>query len=184
MGPQVRRSRRAPFRPSRRAGAWRVLVAATLVALLGGCQLIAGTAETVSRINQRTGALDVSINLEGERGQTVRVEYGTEQADAEAVRAEADDVAEVVWDDLPVHVERVILEPRGAPAGVEAVTYERAELESRFGARDPDLDEDVRGAVAPVVLGAVVILLVAGLATAVLATILTRRHYGRERSRG
>lgn len=161
-------SRRAPRSRSR----WpTLLVVAVLAVVTAGCQTVVGTTATVRSIQQETGALDVQVRAPDPTGDEVVVRYSSRHSQPQEVRAEAERVAQVLWRELPLHFDRAVLEPRGAPAGVDEVVYPRDELQEQFGPRDSDLDQSLLEAIAPFLLAALAVLVL----VVVLVVVLVRR---------
>lgn len=148
-----------------------VSVLAVLAVLTAGCQTVVGTTETVRSIQQEVGALDVQVVTPDPSGERVVVRYSSQHSDEQAVRAEAERVAEVTWRELPLQFDRAVLEPRGAPAGVQTVSYSREELQQQFGPRDPALDQGLLEAVARFDVAALVVIIL----VIVLVVVLLRR---------
>ncbi len=160
----------AARRPWRRA----MIVVGALVLLAAGCGVVRGTVSTVQALD-KAGFGAPSIKLRTGDRFVITVEKDTEDLDAAAVEA-----AGVVWHNLPLPVERLEVTCGNGFGGRGRFSADRAELEQRFGARDPDLDRgfqesDVR-TFALVGLGLFVMgLLVLG-GIVVLVVVLVRRN--------
>jgi hypothetical protein len=122
--------RRAPTR--RRA----LVLLAAAAFLLAGCELATGTVRTASEL-QRTGISDPNLNYDGG---TATLDYDPDPAPLVA-RAEQDRAAEVIWENLPFRIERIVVRPDGGL--VSDREYSRAELEQALGPRPAGLDRSV-----------------------------------------
>ncbi|MCP2199898.1 hypothetical protein [Lentzea flava] len=143
-----------------------VLLCATLV----GCAAIADLATLQTRI-QDAGYTNVSLYH--------RSNNGTDLLEITASGSGPDQVAEIVWDTYPEHVDHVTITLNGTRKD-----YSEADLRSAFGERQvtekPDDDTDVmKSLIRWLIVGAVVVLLlVAGLI--ILIVVLVRRSRRRK----
>jgi len=142
--------------------------------VLAGCGLVQGTLDTV-RALQKAGFSSARIQTGDRDVFVVGVRKDTEDLDAAAQEA-----AGVVWRKLPLRVERLEVTCDNGFGGKGRFSASRAELEQRFGTRDPALDRgfqqsDLRTVL--IVLGALVVvgLLVLGGIIA-LVVVLVRRN--------
>ncbi len=151
------------------------MAAAALAALvIAGCGLAEGFVSTVEELDKAGfGAPDVEVD--GRDAYRVRV-----TKDVEDLSAAAADAASVVWRELPLGIERLEVVCTNGFGGEGTYTADRAELERRFGPRDPSLDEgfqesDLR-TIGLVVLGLFLGGLVVLAAIVVLIVVLVRRN--------
>jgi len=125
---------------------------------LGGCSVLQATYPTSQALDEE-GFRSAAFK-EGD-GDTWVV---TVEKDVDDLDAGAADAAGVVWRELPYRVERLEVRCGNGFGGKGAFEAERAELERRFGARDPDLDRGPEGwsasAITAVLIGLVVVGLV------------------------
>ena len=148
-----------------------VALAALVVA---GCSLATGFVSTVEELDAAGfGSADVEVDS----GDSYRVRV---TKDTEDLSAAAADAAGVVWRELPVRIERLSVVCTNGFGGEGTYTADRAELERRFGPRDPELDEgfeesDAR-TVALVILGLFLGGLVVLAGIVVLIYVLVRRN--------
>jgi hypothetical protein len=150
---------------------WLAVVAVTAVAL-GGCDLATGTVRTVSRLRD-AGIRNPQLNVEN---QTASLAYDSDVGPLQRA-AEEDRAALIIWQNLPVEIQRIAVQPRGGVFDDTRV-YPRALLEARFGPRPAGLDKrpgDIaRRVVLGVSLGALVLLVLA-VVIIVLVVRATRR---------
>jgi len=148
-----------------------------LALVLGGCSLARGFVSTVRALDKAgfgTPGIEVSS------GDSVRVTVSKDAEDLDAAAAEA---AGVVWRELPLRIEELRVTCNNGFGGSGVFTADRAELERRFGPRDPDLDKgfqesDARTAVVVVLaLFGGGLLVLAGIV--VLIVVLVRHNRGR-----
>lgn len=189
LGPRSQRSLRSAGRAPRighqlrsladwrRAG--KVLAAlAMFVVVATSCGVVRGAVSTIRALDK--AGFDAA-NIEFGENDTFRV---TVEKDTEDLHAAATEAAGVVWRELPLRIEGLEVTCGNGFGGKGTFAADRASLEQRFGARDPDLDRgiedrDVR-TVALVVLGMFVLgLLVLG-AILVLVFVLIRRSRSRQ----
>lgn len=143
-----------------------VLLCATLV----GCAAIADLASLQTRV-QDAGYRNVSLYH--------RSHNGTDLLEITASGSDPDQVAEIVWDTYPEHVDKVSITLNGTEK-----VYSEADLRDAFGERQvtekPDDDADVmKSLVKWLIIGAVVFLLfVVGLI--ILIVVLVRRSRRRK----
>ncbi len=149
------------------------LVACALMLALAGCGVVQGFVSTVRALD-RAGFGTPDIQVDSGDSYRITVEKDTEDLDAAAAEA-----AGVVWRELPLRIERLEVSCGNGYGGRGVYTADRPELERRFGARDPALDEGVRKGdlrtVALVLIGLFVggLLVLAGIV--VLVVVLIRR---------
>ena len=121
---------------ARRAG---LVLAGVLLAVLAGCGVVRGTIGTVRALNDAGfGIPEIQLDAEDD-GVRVSVEKDTEDLPAGAAEA-----AEVVWDNLPLRIERMEVICTNGFGGRGTFEADRTELERRFGSRDPALDEGLQ----------------------------------------
>lgn len=144
-----------------------------LMLALAGCGVVQGFVSTVRALD-RAGFGTPDIQVDSGDSYRVTVEKDTEDLDAAAAEA-----AGVVWRELPLRIEHLEVSCGNGYGGRGVYDADRAELERRFGARDPALDEGVRKGdlrtVALVLIGLFVggLLVLAGII--VLVVVLIRR---------
>jgi hypothetical protein len=153
---------RAPIR--RRALAMLVAAAAFLLA---GCELATGTIRTATELEQ-AGVSNPNLNYDGG---TATLDYDPDPAPL-AARAEQDRAAQIIWENLPFRIERIVVRPDGGL--VPSREYSRAELEQALGPRPADLDRSVEDIARRATLIAAVVALVV-LALIVLVIVLVVR---------
>ncbi|HWD44136.1 MAG TPA: hypothetical protein VHM23_10590 [Actinomycetota bacterium] len=156
----------APHRsaPTRRRAL--VLLAAAAF-LLAGCELATGTVRTASEL-QRAGISNPNLNY---NGGTARLSYDPDPDPLEA-RTEQDRAAQIIWENLPFRIERIVVSPDGGL--VPSRDYSRQELEQELGPRPADLDRSVEDIARRATLIAAVVALVA-LALIILVIVLVVR---------
>jgi hypothetical protein len=132
-----------------RAARAAVATVVALVAVLatGSCTMVNGLRDTQSSL-AAAGFADVRVDPARNAGSAIvlDVRYRTAAAAREAVTAEHLRAAEIVWREAPLRFDRVRVRATNEPAtcaGRCGVELARAELQDRFGARDPGLDQDV-----------------------------------------
>ena len=157
----------------------RALVALVVVALVlaaAGCGVIRGAVS----MGQELGKAGFGTpNVEMRSGDTIVV---TVEKDAEDLDAAAQEAAGLVWRKLPLPIERLEVTCENGFGGEGTFAADRAELEQRFGARDPELDRgfqdgDLR--TVGLVLGALFVgglLVLGGVLTLVLVLIRRSRR--------
>ncbi|HYY78289.1 MAG TPA: hypothetical protein VFD04_03780, partial [Actinomycetes bacterium] len=149
---------------------WRWLAALILAALvLGGCDLASGTIRTVSRLRD-AGIDNPDLNVHNRNADLV---YDSSAGPLERL-AEEDRAAQVIWENLPLEVQQVTVQPRGNGLFDNPRVYPRAVLETRFGPRPAGLDKSPAEIVRRVVVGVSVGVLVL-LALVVLIIVLVVR---------
>lgn len=155
------------------------LVLAAVLLVGAGCGAVGGVVRgTVSTIRRLDDKGFDSPQIQPRGGDVVLVTVTTK--DSEDLDAAAVEAARVVWGNLPLRVGRLEVTCKNGFGGRGAYQADRAELEQRFGARDPALDEgfdsvDPRTVV--IVVGALVLgglLILVGLI--VLVVLLVRRN--------
>lgn len=143
----------------------RLALLVLLCATLAGCAAIADLAALQTRI-ESAGYQNVTLHH--------RSDNGTDLLQIRASGPDPDQVAEIVWNTYPEHVDEVSITLDGT-----ATTYSEAELRDAFGERQvtekPDDDTDVMKSVVKwLIIGAVAFaLLVVGLI--ILIVVLVRR---------
>jgi hypothetical protein len=163
-----------PARRDRAATRWRRLVLiATVIALLAGCELATGQVRTETELRQ---AGIRNLNLQYDEG-VATLEYEADSNPLEA-RAEQDRAAEVIWRNLPFQIDRITVISQGG--GLESRRdYPRALLEQRLGPRPAGLDRTAadiaRRAVLIAVVVAVVVLVLVVLIIVLVVRAVRRR---------
>jgi hypothetical protein len=161
------------------------LVALVLVGLaLAGCSVVRGAVSTITALD-RAGFK--ASNVQPGDG-TDAWEVTVEKKDAEDLDAAAAEAAGVVWHKLPLRIERLRVSCGNGFGGKGTFEADRAELERRFGARNPDLDRGIQDRdlriVALVLIGLVVVGLVVLAGIVILVVVLVRRSRRRNRPPG
>jgi hypothetical protein len=160
-----------------------VLVAVGLLAMLvSACGVVKGTVTTIRELD-RAGFTSAQIQVLETDSYQVSV-----RKDAEDLNAAAVDAARVVWERLPLRVERLEVTCNNGFGGSGRFAADREELEQRFGPRDPDLDRglqesDFRTA-GLVLVGLFVLGLVVLAGIIVLVLLLIRRSKRRKPPQG
>ena len=163
---------------NRRLGLGLCLLALALALVVGGCSLAKGLVSTGEELGKAGfGAADFEVDS----GDRFRV---TVTKDTEDLPAAATEAAAVVWRELPLRIEGLEVACTNGFGGRGTFRADRAELERRFGPRDPALDEgfqesDVRTVVVVVialVLGGLVVL--AGVVVLIVVLVRRNRHRG------
>jgi len=149
-----------------------------LLAVVAGCGVIRGTVSTLRALDKSGFGAPGIRTLGGDR-YSVTVEKNTEDLDIAAVEA-----AGVVWRNLPFRIERLEVACGNGFGGKGRYAADRAELEQRFGARDPDLDRgfqksDIR--TVAIVIGALVVVGLVVLAGIVVLVLVLVRNSRRRR---
>jgi hypothetical protein len=117
---------------------WRTLVLVALAAaVLTGCDLATGTVRTATEL-QEAGIDNPNLNYDGG---TATLDYDADPNPLEA-RAEQDQAARIIWENLPFQIERIVVTSDGG-AFPSRRDYPRAVLEQAFGPRPADLDRSV-----------------------------------------
>ena len=154
------------------------LVVAAFLLVAAGCGAVEGVVRgTVSTVRLLDDKGFNSPQIQPRGGDVVLVTLTKDSEDLEAAAVEA---AGVVWGNLPLRIERLEVTCKNGFGGRGSYRADRAELEQRFGARDPTLDEGfdtVEPRTVAIVVGAVVLgglLVLAGLI--VLVVVLVRRN--------
>ena len=156
----------------------RLLSAFTLIALLAlagaGCSLAQGFVSTVKELD---AAGFTSADIETAGVDSFRVSVTRDTEDLSTAAAEA---AGVVWRELPVRIERLEVVCTNGFGGEGTYAADRAELEQRFGPRDPALDEGFQESDARTIAVVLLGLFLGGLlilgAIVVLIVVLVRRN--------
>ena len=145
-----------------------------LVLVLAGCGLAKGFLSTVQELD-KAGFGTPDIQLESDDSYRVTVTKDTEDLEAAAVEAAA-----VVWRELPLRVESLEVVCENGFGGRGTFVADRAELERRFGPRDPALDKGFQEDDARIAVAVVLALLLGGLLVlggiVVLIVVLVRRN--------
>lgn len=149
----------------------------TLALVVAGCSLAEGFVSTVTALDEAgfgTG------NIEVDSGDSFTVTVSKDSDDLDAAAAEA---AGVVWRELPLRIDGLEVVCTNGFGGRGTYSADRAELERRFGPRDPALDEGIQESDLRTVAIVVIALFVGGLlllaGIVVLIVILVRRNRGR-----
>ncbi len=153
----------------------RLLAALALVAVAAaGCSLAQGFVSTVNELGA-AGFTSPDIEMEGVDSFRVSVTRDTEDLGTAAAEA-----AGVVWRELPVRIERLEVVCTNGFGGEGTYAADRAELEQRFGPRDPSLDEGFQESDARTIAAVLLGLFLGGLlilgAIVVLIVVLVRRN--------
>jgi hypothetical protein len=152
-----------------------LLAVAVVVVAVPACSVVRGTISTTEALDDagfsiRPGDIDAA---DGDAW-VVRVRKDTEDLTAAAVEA-----AGIVWRELPVRIERLEVTCGNGFGGRGTFAADRAELEQRFGPRDPDLDRGVEDddlrTLALVLVGLLVVGVLALAGLVVLVVVLVRR---------
>jgi hypothetical protein len=117
---------------------WRALALLAVAAVLvAGCELATGTVRTATEL-QRAGIDNPSLDY---NNGVARLSYDADPDPLEA-RTEQDRAAEIIWRNLPFHIERIVVTANGTgfPGRRD---YPRVLLEQRFGPRPARLDRSV-----------------------------------------
>jgi hypothetical protein len=141
-----------------------------LCAALAGCGAIADLAALQTRVKE-AGYTNVSLQH--------RSHNGTDVLEITATGSDPDQIAEIVWDTYPEHVDQVAI----TLSGTQQV-YAEADLRGAFGERQvtekPDDDTDVMKTVVTwLIVGAVVVLLLV-VGAIILIIVLVRRSRRRK----
>lgn len=136
-----------------------------LCAALTGCSAIADLASLQTRI-QDAGYTNVRLHH--------RSTNGTDSVEITASGSDADQVAEIVWDTYPEHIDQLSITLDGVPR-----TYTEADLRDTFGERQvtekPDDDTDVMRSIVTWLIVAVVAFLLLAAGAIILIVVLVRR---------
>jgi len=156
-----------------------VLVAAAFLLVVAGCGAVEGVVRgTVSTIRVLDDKGFDSPQIQPRGGDVVLVTVTAK--DSEDLEAAAIEAAGVVWGNLPLRIKRLEVTCKNGFGGRGSYRANRAELEQRFGARDPTLDEgfdSVEPRTVAIVAGAVILsglVVLAGIV--ILIVVLVRRH--------
>ncbi len=146
--------------------------------LMAGCGVVRGSVSTVRALDDAGfGVPDVQL----EPGDSLRVTVEKDTEDLDAAAAEA---AGLVWRNLPFRIEQLEVTCNNGFGGRAIYQADRAELERRFGARDPALDKGVQASDTRTILIVVAVLLGGGLLVlvgiVVLIVVLIRRSRRRD----
>lgn len=176
--PPLASRRRPPARESVGLG----LVAVLLLAG-AGCGVAKGFLSTVQALDK---AGFTASSVQPGSGDTVVVEVRNK--DAEDLDVAAADAAKVVWQNLPLPIQRLEVTCTNGYGGRGDFAADRAELEQRFGARNPELDRGFEGndlrtaGLVLAVLLVVGLLVLGGIVT--LIVVLTKRARKRNAPQG
>jgi hypothetical protein len=111
--------------------------------LMGGCGRVEASVRTQEALHS-AGLPGSVISVQERGGETsVQVRYNSRAPDQEALQAEQDTAARVVWANATVPLDVVRVTPddnRALGAAAETRVYSRADLTSRFGPRPQGLD--------------------------------------------
>ena len=124
--------------PLRRAAVGLGVITALLLGLVG-CGVARGFISTIRALDEAGFS---ASSVQPESGDRVVVEV---KKDAEDLDVAAADAARVVWENLPLPIERLEVNCTNGFGGEGTFAADRVELERRFGARDPDLDRGLQG---------------------------------------
>ena len=132
------RSPHSTRRPLHRVALGLGVVAALLLGLVG-CGVAKGFISTIRALDEAGFS---ASSVQPESGDTVAVEV---KKDADDLDVAAADAAKVVWENLPLPIERLEVTCTNGFGGEGTYAADRVELERRFGTRDPDLDRGLQG---------------------------------------
>jgi hypothetical protein len=110
-----------------------IAVLALVALLLAGCGVLNAALDMSGRLG-RDGFQDSSVQLNTRNGRdVVEVEFSGHRT----LRGEAaiDRAAEIVWDELPLRFDEIVV-----TGGRDSFSYERRSLEAALGLRNPELD--------------------------------------------
>jgi hypothetical protein len=165
-----------PASRHRRVTRWRALVLlAAAAALLAGCDLATGTVRTATELRE-AGIRNPNLQYDGG---VATLEYDADPNPLEA-RAEQDRAAEVIWENLPFRIDRIVVTADGG-AFPSRREYPRELLERRLGPRSADLDRSVEDIARRATVIAVAVALVV-LAVIILVIVLVVRAVRRRPS--
>ena len=117
---------------------WRALVVVAMAAaVLAGCDLATGTVRTATEL-QEAGISNPNLDYDGG---TATLDYDADPNPLEA-RAEQDRAAEIIWENLPFRIERIVITADGGAFPTRR-EYPRELLEQELGPRPADLDRSV-----------------------------------------
>jgi hypothetical protein len=143
--------------PTRKRTARWLCLAAVAAVLLAGCGTAVGYANTFLKLEEAgINGADLSSG-----GDEVSLAYDSTQEPGDALVAEEDRAAEVLWRNLPLRFSILQVDPRveAAPPRV----YSREELQSRFGPRPSgldqgsgDIEQDARNTFRTIIIGAAI----------------------------
>ncbi len=141
---------------------------------MAGCSLAEGFVSTVRALDRAGfGTPDIEVDS----GDSFRVTVAKDAEDLDAAAAEA---AGVVWRELPLRIEGLEVVCNNGFGGRGTYAADRAELERRFGPRDPALDEGFQESDLRTVAFVVLALFLGGLLVlagiVVLIVVLVRRN--------
>jgi len=145
-----------------------------VVLAVAGCGVARGAFSTAKSLGDAGFA---NPNIEIGSGDSVRVTVTKDTEDLGTAAAEA---ARIVWHKLPLRIEDISVTCSNGFGGRGTFTADRALLESRFGARDPALDEGFQEKDARTAVVVVLVLLGGGLLVlagiVLLIVVLVRRN--------
>jgi hypothetical protein len=158
----------------RTATRWRALVLlAAAGALLTGCDLATGTVRTASEL-QEAGIRNPNLQYDGG---VATLEYDADPNPLE-VRQEQDRAAEIIWENLPFRIDRIVVTSDGGAFPTRR-EYPRALLERELGPRPAGLDrsvEDIARRATLVALAVALVVLVLIIVVIVLVVRAVRRR--------
>jgi hypothetical protein len=141
--------------PSRTRTAKWLCLAAVAAVLVAGCGTAVGYANTFLKLEE---AGITSADLSTTDGE-VRLAYDSNEEPGDALVAEENKAAEVIWRNLPQRFSTLVVDPQVSDVPPQA--YSREELQSRFGPRPAGLDQgsgdveqDVRNTFRAIIVGA------------------------------
>lgn len=143
--------------PTRKRTARWLCLAAVAAVLLAGCGTAVGYANTLLKLEEAgINGADLSSG-----GDEVSLAYDSTQEPGDALVAEEDRAAEVIWRNLPLRFSMLQVDPR--VVGASPQVYSREELQSRFGPRPSgldqssgDIEQDARNTFRTIIIGAAI----------------------------
>lgn len=149
--------------------------------LLAGCSLISGILHTNNALRD-AGFSDPSVNLHSSNGYAVVDVTTDSSSSASAATPQGQQVAQIVWDNLPGRFDALHVTVRG----VGSDTYSHARLVSLFGPRPGNLDQqtisqEITSAGGSVAIGLLVgVLIVVALILVVVFAVRRKRRQQRQ----
>jgi hypothetical protein len=163
----------ATRRATRRAAFFAPLILA--VALLAGCSLIEGSAQTATQL-KNAGFTSPQLSVQGG-------DQATLLADQASPTATPDRAAEIIWKNLPVRVNSIVVT---VPKSGQPKTFSRADLQAAYGDRPATLDNPEKSVagfgVGLLIAGSVCCLLLVGLVVLVVVLVLRSRRRRRQQN--
>jgi hypothetical protein len=143
--------------PTRKRTARWLCLAAVAAVLLAGCGTAVGYANTFLRLEE-AGINGADLSTSGDE---VSLAYDSTEEPGDALVAEEDKAAEVIWRNLPQRFSTLQVDPQVEDASPRV--YSREELQSRFGPRPSGLDQgagdierDARNTFRTIIIGAAI----------------------------